>query len=40
MKGGYHLKFTQYFKILTLNRGEWGMFFENPGAPKSREPMY
>ena len=27
MKGGHHIKFTQYFKILTLNRGERSFYF-------------
>ena len=26
MKRGHHLKFTQYFKILTLYSGEGGIF--------------
>ena len=35
MKGCYHLKFTQYFKILTLNRGEWGIFLKIRGPLKA-----
>ena len=27
MKGGHHIKFTQYIKILTLNRGERSFYF-------------
>ena len=32
MKGGHHLKFTQYLKILTLTRGRGGIFGESRGA--------
>ena len=32
MKGGHHLKFTQYLKILTLNRGRGGIFGKSRGA--------
>ena len=33
MKGGYHLKFTQYLKILTLNKGGGGTFLNPGGIP-------
>jgi len=32
MKRGRHLKFTQYFKFLTLNRGGGGIFEKSKGA--------
>ena len=39
MKGGYHLKFTQYLKILTLNRGGGGIFGKSTGAMVPPPPM-
>ena len=40
MKGGHHLKFTQYFKCLTLNRGKGDIFGRFSGAigPSSAPP--
>ena len=32
MKEDHHLKFSQYFKFLTLNRGEGGIFGKSRGA--------
>ena len=38
MKEGHHLKFTQYLKILTLNRGGGGIFGKSKGAMAPRTP--
>ena len=32
MKGSHHLKFTQYLKNLSLNKGGWGIFGKSKGA--------
>ena len=39
MKGGHHLKFTQYFKCLTLNRGKGDIFGRFSGAMGPPSPL-
>ena len=40
MKGGYHLKFTQYLKLLTLNRERGCIFGKSKGAwPRASLPL-
>ena len=38
MKGGHHLIFTQYFIILTLTRGEGGIFGKSRGVMVPTRP--
>ena len=38
MKGDYHLKFTQYLKLLTLNKGRGCIFGKSRGAMAPSPP--